>query len=76
MEACAENNIELIILDRPNPNGSIDGPTKIHQLLECIGWNGLQIGTLLRMESDVTSPAENTRIQVILTMDGMLRENC
>ncbi len=27
MEACAENNIPLIIFDRPNPNGSIvDGP--------------------------------------------------
>lgn len=27
MEACAENNIELMILDRPNPNGFlIDGP--------------------------------------------------
>jgi uncharacterized protein YbbC (DUF1343 family) len=27
MEACAENNIQLIILDRPNPNGRIvDGP--------------------------------------------------
>ncbi|MBE0392674.1 exo-beta-N-acetylmuramidase NamZ domain-containing protein [Flavobacterium sp. PL002] len=27
MEACAENNIELMILDRPNPNGNIvDGP--------------------------------------------------
>lgn len=27
MEACAENNIELMILDRPNPNGAIvDGP--------------------------------------------------
>ncbi|MBD1394520.1 DUF1343 domain-containing protein [Mucilaginibacter sp. ZB1P21] len=27
MEACAENNIELMILDRPNPNGVyIDGP--------------------------------------------------
>jgi uncharacterized protein YbbC (DUF1343 family) len=27
MEACAENNIELMILDRPNPNGySVDGP--------------------------------------------------
>jgi uncharacterized protein YbbC (DUF1343 family) len=27
MEACAENNIPLLILDRPNPNGSIiDGP--------------------------------------------------
>ena len=28
MEACAESNIPLIILDRPNPNGHyIDGPT-------------------------------------------------
>ncbi|MCG9791837.1 exo-beta-N-acetylmuramidase NamZ family protein [Flavobacterium algicola] len=27
MEACAENNIQLIVLDRPNPNGGIvDGP--------------------------------------------------
>ena len=27
MEACAENNIPVIVLDRPNPNGSIvDGP--------------------------------------------------
>ncbi|MFA5296791.1 MAG: DUF1343 domain-containing protein [Lutibacter sp.] len=27
MEACAENNIPLILLDRPNPNGAIiDGP--------------------------------------------------
>nr|WP_297309200.1 DUF1343 domain-containing protein [uncultured Flavobacterium sp.] len=27
MEACAENNIEVIVLDRPNPNGAkIDGP--------------------------------------------------
>jgi len=27
MEACAENNIPLIVLDRPNPNGDyIDGP--------------------------------------------------
>ena len=27
MEACAENNIQLVVLDRPNPNGHyIDGP--------------------------------------------------
>lgn len=26
MEACAENNKELIILDRPNPNAYVDGP--------------------------------------------------
>jgi len=34
MEACAENNIPLIVLDRPNPNGQyVDGPTlkKEHQ---------------------------------------------
>lgn len=34
MEACAENNIPLIVFDRPNPNGNyIDGPTleKEHQ---------------------------------------------
>ncbi len=33
MEACAENNILLLVFDRPNPNGSvIDGPTleKVH----------------------------------------------
>jgi uncharacterized protein YbbC (DUF1343 family) len=29
MEACAENNKHLIILDRPNPNGSyVDGPVR------------------------------------------------
>lgn len=28
MEACAENNIPLLVLDRPNPNGFyVDGPT-------------------------------------------------
>lgn len=34
MEACAENNIPLIVFDRPNPNGNyVDGPTleKEHQ---------------------------------------------
>jgi len=34
MESCAENNIPLIVLDRPNPNGQyVDGPTleKEHQ---------------------------------------------
>jgi len=28
MEACAENNKKLIILDRPNPNSYVDGPVK------------------------------------------------
>jgi len=29
MEACAENNVELMVFDRPNPNGYyVDGPVK------------------------------------------------
>lgn len=38
MEACAENNIELLILDRPNPNASyIDGPILDLTLRSAVG---------------------------------------
>ncbi len=38
MEACAENNIEVLILDRPNPNGYlVDGPVLDMQLKSGIG---------------------------------------
>ncbi|MGY2131966.1 exo-beta-N-acetylmuramidase NamZ family protein [Hymenobacter sp. HD11105] len=38
MEACADNNKELLILDRPNPNGYlIDGPTLDMQYKSGIG---------------------------------------
>lgn len=38
MEACAENNIQLIILDRPNPNGAIvDGPVLEKEFTSFIG---------------------------------------
>ena len=38
MEACAENNKELIILDRPNPNGFyVDGPILADNLHSGIG---------------------------------------
>ncbi len=38
MEACAENNIELLVLDRPNPNASyIDGPVLDMQLKSAVG---------------------------------------
>ncbi|MBW4891447.1 DUF1343 domain-containing protein [Mucilaginibacter sp. HMF5004] len=34
MEACAENNIELMVLDRPNPNGGyVDGPVLLDTAL-------------------------------------------
>ena len=39
MEACAENNKELMILDRPNPNGyMVDGPVLDMKLKSGIGF--------------------------------------
>jgi uncharacterized protein YbbC (DUF1343 family) len=56
MEACAENNIELMILDRPNPNGFyVDGPVLDTAYRSFIGLNpipivhGLTIGEYAQM---------------------------
>jgi uncharacterized protein YbbC (DUF1343 family) len=44
MEACAENNIELIILDRPNPNGNmIDGPTLEKEYSSFVGMHEIPV---------------------------------
>jgi uncharacterized protein YbbC (DUF1343 family) len=44
MEACAENNIPLIILDRPNPNGSIvDGPTLEKEHTSFVGMHPIPV---------------------------------
>lgn len=56
MEACAETNIPVIIMDRPNPNGSyIDGPVLDRAFRSFVGMHpipivhGLTIGELARM---------------------------
>ncbi len=56
MEACAENNIPLIVLDRPNPNGSIvDGPTLEMKNTSFVGMHpipvlhGMTIGEYAKM---------------------------
>lgn len=56
MEACAESNIPLIILDRPNPNGSyVDGPVLDTTLQSFVGMHpipivhGMTVGELARM---------------------------
>lgn len=56
MEACAENHIELMILDRPNPNGFyVDGPVLDTMYRSFIGLNpipivhGLTIGEYAQM---------------------------
>jgi uncharacterized protein YbbC (DUF1343 family) len=55
MEACAENNKKLIILDRPNPNGYVDGPVLQPQFKSFVGMHpvpvvhGLTMGELAQM---------------------------
>jgi uncharacterized protein YbbC (DUF1343 family) len=55
MEACAEQEKRLIILDRPNPNGFVDGPVLQPQFRSFLGMHtiplvhGLTIGELALM---------------------------
>jgi uncharacterized protein YbbC (DUF1343 family) len=56
MEACAENNKPLIILDRPNPNGSyVDGPMLQKEFKSFVGMHpipvvhGMTIGEYAQM---------------------------
>ncbi|SHG48704.1 exo-beta-N-acetylmuramidase NamZ family protein [Winogradskyella jejuensis] len=56
MEACAEQNIPVLVLDRPNPNGSyIDGPTLEKEYSSFLGMHtiplvhGMTIGEYAQM---------------------------
>ncbi|MGI8893017.1 MAG: exo-beta-N-acetylmuramidase NamZ family protein [Bacteroidia bacterium] len=56
MEACAENNIPLLVLDRPNPNGHfIDGPVLEKEFTSFVGIapipvvHGLTVGEFAQM---------------------------
>lgn len=55
MESCAENNKELIVLDRPNPNDYVDGPVRQAGFRSFVGvdpiplLHGLTIGELANM---------------------------
>lgn len=56
MEACAESNIPLIVLDRPNPNGNyVDGPVLQKEFTSFIGMHpvpivyGMTIGEYAQM---------------------------
>jgi uncharacterized protein YbbC (DUF1343 family) len=44
MEACAESNVELVILDRPNPNGNIvDGPILEKEYSSFVGMHQIPV---------------------------------
>jgi uncharacterized protein YbbC (DUF1343 family) len=56
MEACAENNIPILVLDRPNPNGTIvDGPVLEPEFSSFVGMHpipvlhGMTIGEYAQM---------------------------
>ena len=55
MEACAENDVEFIVLDRPNPNDFVDGPVRQKGFESFVGvdplpiLHGLTVGELAWM---------------------------
>jgi uncharacterized protein YbbC (DUF1343 family) len=82
MDACFENNVEVIILDRPNPLGGfkVDGPLLDREWFSGVGAfripyvHGLTMGELARLaasEPGVLAVPENTRRKGRLTIVPM-----
>jgi len=71
MESCAENNKELVILDRPNPNGyCVDGPILDMKLKSGIGMfpipitHGMTMGELAQMYNGEGWLANQTKCKI------------
>jgi uncharacterized protein YbbC (DUF1343 family) len=87
MEACFENGVEVIVLDRPNPLGGlkVDGPPLDPQLVSYVGAfrvpyvHGLTIGELARMAKtapDILKISDSARANgrlVVVAMRGWRR---
>lgn len=76
MEACAEHNKEMIILDRPNPCDYIDGPVMQPAFSSFVGLDlipllhGCTVGELAKMingEGWLKSTPNNCKLTVIVT---------
>lgn len=74
MEACAENNVEFIVLDRPNPNGFyVDGPVLDKRFKSFVGMHpvpivhGMTVGEYAQMinEEKWLANAAKCKLQVI-----------
>ena len=74
MEACAENGIEFIVLDRPNPNDFVDGPIRKKGFTSFVGvdpipvLHGLTVGELARMingEGWISAGKKSCKLSVI-----------
>lgn len=74
MEACAERNKELIVLDRPNPNDYVDGPVRKEGFSSFVGvdpipvLHGLTVGELANMingEGWISTGKNSCRLHVV-----------
>ena len=82
MEACAESNIPLIVLDRPNPNGSyVDGPVLEPEHSSFVGMHpipvvhGLTIGEYAQMINGQAWLANGIKCDLkVIQMDNYSRE--
>ncbi len=74
MEACAENNRPLVVLDRPNPNDFVDGPVRQAGFESFVGvhpipvLHGLTVGELAWMinkEGWLKSSPDTCRLRIV-----------
>ena len=74
MEACAENGVEFIVLDRPNPNDFIDGPVRQKGFESFVGvdpiplLHGLTVGELAWMingEGWLDSTPDSCKLHIV-----------
>ena len=78
MEACAENNKELVVLDRPNPCDYVDGPVLKPMYKSFVGMlpipilHGCTVGELANMINGEKwlSGSKNTCPLKVISMDG------
>lgn len=82
MEACAENNIPLIIMDRPNPNGSIiDGPVLEKEFSSFVGMHpvpvlhGMTIGEYAQMINGEKWLKDGVQCQIYVIGCGTYRRD-
>lgn len=73
MEACAENNIPLVVLDRPNPNAHyIDGPTMEPEHTGFLGMTeiplvyGMTIGEYAKMINEESWLANKVKVNLTI----------
>lgn len=77
MEACAENNVKLLILDRPNPNGDyVDGPVLRDGFQSFVGMHripivhGLTVGELAKMINGEYWLKDSLQCQMVIVRVG------